>query len=210
MHIAKQLAITASTGNFIERGRASMELDMMARQITGIAKARSVAEMAKMLIESGESVLLSGWHREVYKIWLQELCEYNPVLYTGSESSTQKEKTKETFLKGESRVMIISNRSGAGLDELQHRCSTLIIGELDWSPKVHEQLEQRLDRDGQKNPVMILYPVSDGGSDPVLMDLCGLKNSQADGIMEPDGKKDIGYGSDESRIKKLVEYYLSK
>ncbi|MGE4457151.1 MAG: SNF2-related protein [Arcobacteraceae bacterium] len=208
--IAKQLAITASTGNFIERGRASMELDMMARQITGIAKARSVAEMAKMFLESGESVLLSGWHREVYNIWLRELGEYNPVLYTGSETSTQKEKTKEAFLKGETNLMIISNRSGAGLDGLQHRCSTLIVGELDWSPKVHEQLEQRLDRDGQKNPVMILYPVSDGGSDPVLMDLCGLKNSQADGIMEPDGKKDISYGSDESRIKKLVEHYLNK
>lgn len=57
---------------------------------------------------------------------------------------------------------------------------------------------------------MIIYPVSDGGSDPVMMDLCGLKNSQSDGIMDPDGKTDISYGSDQSRVKKLVEYYLNK
>lgn len=208
--IAKQLAITATTGSFIQRGRASMELDMMARQITGIAKAHSVAEMARMLLESGEPVLLSGWHREVYRIWLELLDDYNPVMYTGSETPSQKEKNKDAFISGKTNLMIISDRSGAGLDGLQFRCSTLIVGELDWSPKVHEQLEQRLDRDGQENPVMIVYPVSDGGSDPVLMDLCGLKNSQADGIMDMNQNRDISYGTDDTRIKKLVEYYLNK
>lgn len=207
--LAKKLAITASTGSFVQRGQASRELDMMARQITGISKAKSVAEMARMIIESGEPVLLSGWHREVYNIWLEELKDFNPVMYTGTENNNQKEKSKQAFLSGESNLMIISNRSGAGLDGLQERCSTVIIGELDWSPKTHEQLEQRVDRDGQKNSVMILYPVSDGGSDPVVMDLCGLKNSQADGIMDL-YDKDITYGSDESRVKKLVEYYLKK
>ena len=208
--IAKQLAVTATTGSFVQRGQASRDLDMMARQITGIAKARSVADIARTLLESGEPVLLSGWHREVYNIWLESLSDHKPVMYTGSESNPKKESAKESFIRGETNLMIISNRSGAGLDGLQHRCATLIVGELDWSPKVHEQLEQRIDRDGQENPVMFIYPVSDGGSDPVLIDLCGLKNSQSDGIMDPDGKADIGHGFDESRIKKLVQYYLNK
>lgn len=43
-----------------------------------------------------------------------------------------------------------------------------------------------------------------------MIALCGLKNSQSSGIMDPDGKNDISYGSDGSRIKKLVEYYLNK
>lgn len=209
-HLAKQLAITASTGSFLQRGQASRELDMMARQITGIAKAQSVADLAEMLLESGESVLLSGWHREVYRIWQNRLGHHKPVMYTGSESEKQKEQAKKDFVSGQSRLMIISNRSGAGLDGLQEACSTLIVGELDWSHKVHEQLEKRLDRDGQSNPVMVLYPVSDGGSDPVMMDIIGLKNSQANGVMDPDGEQDMDYGVDESRIKKLVNYYLQK
>ncbi len=207
--LAKKLAITATTGSFIERGQAARELDMMARQITGISKARSVAAMARMLIESGESVLLSGWHREVYKIWLDELQEFNPVMYTGSETIKQKEQSKEDFISGKSKVMIISNKSGAGLDGLQYVCSSLIIGELDWSPKTHEQLEQRIDREGQENPIMIIYPVSEEGSDPVIMDLCGLKNSQSNGILDL-YENDLSYGSDESRIKKLIDYYLNK
>jgi SNF2 family DNA or RNA helicase len=208
--IAKKLALTASTGTFIQRGQASMELDMMARQITGISKAKAVAEIVRTLLESGEPVLLSGWHREVYKIWLNLLKDHNPLMYTGSESDSKKNSAKKDFINGLSNLMIISNRSGAGLDGLQARCATLIVGELDWSGKVHEQLEQRLDRDGQENPVMVIYPVSDGGSDPVMMDICGLKNSQSNGIMDPDGKNDIDYGSDESRVKKLIEYYLNK
>jgi len=208
--IAKQLAVTAMTGSFIQRGQASRDLDMMARQITGIAKARSVAEIVRTLLESGEPVLLSGWHREVYDIWLSALNDHNPAMYTGSETDAKKHASKNAFINGETNLMIISNRSGAGLDGLQHRCATLIVGELDWSPKVHEQLEQRIDRDGQDNPVMIIYPVSDGGSDPVMMDLCGLKNSQSDGIMDPSGKADVIEGFDESRIKKLVQYYYNK
>ncbi len=208
--IAKQLAITASTGSFIQRGQASRELDMRARQITGISKARAVAEIVRMLIESGEKVILTGWHREVYNIWLKLLKDFNPVMYTGSETNAQKEKAKKDFINGNTDLLILSNRSGAGLDGLQSVCSTMVIGELDWSPKVHEQLEMRIDRDGQENPIMIIYPVTNGGSDPVLMDMCGLKNSQADGIVDPGVKRDDSYGSDESRVKKLVEYYLNK
>jgi SNF2 family DNA or RNA helicase len=208
--LAKQLAITATTGSFIQRGAAARELDMLARQITGIAKAKSIANMARMLIESGEKVILTGWHREVYNIWNNELSDLNPVMYTGSETIVQKEKAKKAFINNETNIMILSNRSGAGLDGLQYVCSTMIIGELDWSPKVHEQLEQRIDRDGQTENIMFLYPVSDSGSDPVIMDLCGLKNSQSNGILDPTLVKDINYGTDESKIKKLIEYYLNK
>lgn len=207
--IAKQLAVTASTGSFVERGQASRELDMMARQITGIAKAESVARIAATILETGEPLILTGWHREVYNIWLRVLSKYNPVMHTGSESPKQKDDAKKAFINGKTNLLILSNRSGAGLDGLQHRCSTVINGELDWSPKVHEQIEKRVDREGQTEPVMIIFPVTDGGSDPVLMDLNGLKNSQANGIMDPDGG-DITFGSDESRIKKLVKYYLEK
>lgn len=205
--LARKLAITARTGSFIQRGQAARELDIRARQITGIAKAKSVAEVVRMLILSGESVLLSGWHREVYNIWDKELKEFNPVYYTGTESISQKEKSKEAFIKGESKLMIISNRSGAGLDGIQYCCSTLVIGELDWSPKVHDQLEKRLDRQGQQQPIMMLFLVSNEGSDPVIMDMCGVKNSQSNGILDLDSEN-LDYGEDESRIQKLIDHYI--
>jgi hypothetical protein len=43
------------------------------RQATGIAKAPFVADFVRLLVESGEKVLLYGWHREVYSIWRDKL-----------------------------------------------------------------------------------------------------------------------------------------
>ena len=63
------LAKAVLQGEFTERGRASRELDIKMRQVTGIAKAPFVAEFVADMVEAGEKVLLGGWHREVYDIW---------------------------------------------------------------------------------------------------------------------------------------------
>lgn len=207
--LAEQLAIKVTSGEFTERGKAARDLDMLVRQTTGISKAKYVAAYVKILLENNEPVLLAGWHREVYDIWLRELAEYNPVMYTGTESPAQKEKSKQAFLAGESNLMIISLRSGTGLDGLQQRCSTVVIGELDWSPKVHEQLIGRVDREGQKNPVTAIYLISNYGSDEFIVNLLGLKSSQSHGIMDPLETPGVQH-SDESRIKLLAQQYLKK
>lgn len=205
--LAVKLAIKASQGTFVERGQAARELDMMVRQATGVSKARYVAEYVRILLENGEPVLLAGWHREVYDIWLKELAEFNPVMYTGTESPAQKERAKEAFLSGETNLFIISLRSGSGLDGLQERCSTAVIGELDFSPQVHNQIIGRLDREGQKSPVMAIFLVSDSGSDPLIVDLLGLKSSQAQGVIDPHlGVQQVH--SDDSRIQLLIQKYL--
>jgi hypothetical protein len=73
----------------------------------------------------------------------------------------------------------MSLRSGAGLDGLQKRCSTMVFGELDWSPGVHHQCIGRLDREGQEQPVTAMFLVCDDGSDPPMMEVLGLKAAAA-------------------------------
>lgn len=207
--LARQLAIKATTGSFIERGQASRDLDLMVRQATGIGKARAVAQFVKLLVASGEPVLLFGWHRAVYDIWLEELAELRPAMYTGSETHTKKCAEKARFMSGDTDVMIMSLRSTAGVDDLQHRCSVIVIGELDWSPGVHQQIIWRVDRDGQKNPVMAFFLVCNDGSDPAMMDINGIKASEATMIVDPDlGIQRID--TDESGLRKLIEQYLRK
>lgn len=207
--IARQLAIKVVGGSFMERGQAARELDAFVRHQTGVAKAKEVAAFVRILLENNEPVLLSGWHREVYEIWNRELADFNPVMYTGSENSSQKEKAKQSFIDGESNLFIISNRSGIGLDGLQHRCKHVVIGELDWSPKVHDQIIGRIDRDGQKDQVTAFFPVCEFGSDPFIIDLLGLKSSQSHGIVDP-MLAIANQHTDESRIKLMAEYFLTK
>lgn len=205
--LARQLALKATTGTFVERGQAARELDMMVRHATGVSKARSVAGYVRILLENKIPVLLAGWHRDVYDIWLRELADFRPLMYTGTESGAAKERARKAFVAGESDLMIISLRSGAGLDGVQQRCSTVIIGELDWSPQVHRQLIGRVDREGQTDEVMAIYLVSDSGSDPLFSDMLGLKSSQAHGIVDPDLGVQQVY-SDESRLMRLAQHFL--
>jgi len=205
--LASVLATKVLHGSYYESGQAARELDIMLRQVTGISKAKQVAEYVKMLVESGESVLLAGWHREVYDIWNRELQHLNPVMYTGSESPSQKKKAKDDFICGNSNLMMISLRSGVGLDGLQRRGSIVVFGELDWSPAIHEQVIGRLNRDGQQQQVTAIFLVSNGGSDPGIVEMLGLKSSQASGILDPLLGAQIQH-KDSSRIKELARKYL--
>jgi len=127
------------TGDPRQLFRVASDLDWRLRRATGLAKAGYVAAFVKMLVESGEQVVLYGWHRDVYDLWLDALAETRPALYTGSETPAQKQAAKQRFLAGDARVLIMSLRSGAGLDGLQGVAHVAVFGEIDWSPEIHTQ-----------------------------------------------------------------------
>lgn len=204
-----QLILDRST-DVKDRWQMSGELDWRLRQATGIAKAPYVAEFARMLLESEEAIVLVGWHRAVYSLWLDALREFNPVMYTGSESPKQKNDSVETFVNGKSRVMILSLRSGAGLDGLQKRSSVVVFGELDWSPEMHNQVIGRLNRDGQEATVAAYFLMSDSGSDPVIAGVLEEKRQQAEPIRDPDAELFQAAADNTDRIRRLAESVLAK
>lgn len=209
MELAK--TILASQQNYRgEKFRASEEFNMLLRQATGVAKAPYVAEFVRMLMSSEKKVVLFGWHREVYSIWMDLLAEFKPVLYTGTESPKQKQAAKDAFVNGDSDVMIISLRAGAGLDGLQHVCKVGVFGEIDWSPGVHIQCIGRYHRDEQEDPSVAYYLLSEDGSDPVIADLLGLKRGQIEGVVDPEADLVEQLAIEPGSIKRLAQVYLEK
>lgn len=206
--LTRQLAMTVLQGDFVTAGKAARDLDIKMRQLTGIAKARSVAAYVAMLLKDSPRVLLAGWHREVYDIWRHELAAFNPVLYTGSETAAGKARSVGAFTHGDARVMMMSLRSGAGLDGLQYYCHDAVIGELDWSPQVHYQFIGRLRRPGQPHQVTAHYLHTNWGSDPVVLEMLGIKADQSRGISDP-GIAPKPRVSDDSRIKRLAQHVLA-
>lgn len=209
--LARHLALRATTGSFRERGEATRELDMMMRKITGVAKAPAVARFVEILVEAGEKVVLWGWHRDVYDIWLKhfERAGLKPVMYTGSETASKKGRHLDDFLHGDANPLIMSLRSGAGVDGLQHVCSVGVYGELDWSPGIHQQCLWRIDREGQTKPVSAFFLVTDDGSDPPIMDVLGIKASEATGIVDPHLGVQV-VDNDDSNLRTLVKRYLDR
>jgi SNF2 family DNA or RNA helicase len=190
--------------------KASEELSNMVRQATGVAKAPYVADFVRMIVDSGENIVLFGWHREFYSIVHERLADLNPAMYTGSESESQKEESKRRFLSGETKVLIMSLRSGAGIDGLQDNGRVVVFGELDWAYGVHEQCTARRWRDGQKDPVLAYYLMSEMGSDPIIADVLGVKRGQLEGVRDPEGGFIEKLETSGDHIRRLAEAYLAK
>jgi hypothetical protein len=219
--------ILGSQATNTERWQAAGELDWRLRMATGVAKAPFVAEFVRMLLETEDKVVLFGWHRDVYEIWMEALADFHPRLYTGTETPKHKDAAKAAFLEDTDedragrkmgfgprhdrcRVLIMSLRSGAGVDGLQTVCSTAVFGELDWSPKVHEQAIGRLFRDGQTAAVAAYFCVSSEGADPLMAEALELKEQQSTAIVHP-GQLPFQMATDPTdRIKELARQVLAK
>lgn len=193
-----------------QKMQAAGEFDALMRQATGIAKAPYVAAFVNLLLESGEPIVLFGWHRAVYDIWMKSLAPHNPVLYTGSESAGQKAESIDAFLSGRSQLLIMSLRSGAGVDGLQDHCNTVVFGELDWSPGVHEQCIGRVDRDGQENPCSAYFLVSDSGADPIMSEVLGVKREQIESVRNPEAALAERIDTGENNLRRLARELLAR
>ena len=151
------------------------------RQATGCAKAPYVCAFVRTLLDGGEKVLLFAHHHRVMDIYKKELKPYRPVFITGRETDAQKDAALNAFMLGKTDICVISLRSASGLN-LQ-RASCVVFGELDWSPAVHSQAEDRAHRIGQEDSLLCYYLVSPKGSDQEMQQALGLKVSQFVGLM---------------------------
>lgn len=203
--------LLAVGGDPLEKGRAAREIDWRMRQATGIAKAPHVCAFTRMLVESGEKVVLYGWHHAVYRLYLDHLVGLEPVTYTGKDSQATKRQSLHRFINGSAQVLVMSLRAGAGLEGLQDVSSNAVFGELDWSPGAHTQCLGRLWRPGQKRRVVGWFLHTKDGSDPVVLDVLGIKAEQAGGVLHPDAPlfKDA-HDDGGDRIRRLARACLER
>jgi SWI/SNF-related matrix-associated actin-dependent regulator 1 of chromatin subfamily A len=182
--IEKAVALGEVKDRF-ERGRMTREIVNDSRRAIGMAKAPFVTTFVKMLLEADESVLLFAYHHDVWDIYREELKEFNPVFITGRETGTQKDASVQAFQAGKTNICCISLRATAGLDGLQS-ATCVAFGELDWSPAIHSQAEDRIHRigmDTDQDSILCYYLVAEEGTDEVIQEFLGLKVAQFTGIM---------------------------
>lgn len=191
-----------------QRALWKMAVETGERQATGIAKAPYVAQFVRALLDAGERVLLFAHHHKVMDCYRRELKAFSPAFITGKETPAMKERSVERFMTGRTDLCCISLRAAAGLN-LQ-RASCVVFGELDWSPAVHSQAEDRAHRMGQTDSILCYYLVSKGGSDQDMQDALGLKVSQFVALMgdAPQSQADALGSAQEARL--YVERLVSR
>jgi len=179
--VANQLLALETADSASARALIEDQISQTQRQATGVAKAPYVAAFVKSLIENGEKVLLMAHHHAVMDIYKKELKPFKPVFITGRETDAKKDAAVRAFMNEDTDLCVISLRSASGLN-LQ-RATCVVFGELDWSPAVHSQAEDRAHRIGQTDSLLCYYLVSPRGSDRDMQDSLGLKVSQFVSLM---------------------------
>ena len=205
--VAEQLNLLRATDDPGRRALIEDAICQRERQATGLAKAPFVCAFVRALLEAGEKVLLMAHHHAVMDLYKRELKAFRPGFITGRETDRQKDEAAARFMEGRTDLLCVSLRSASGLN-LQ-RATCVVFGELDWSPAVHSQAEDRAHRIGQQDSLLCYYLVSPRGSDRDMQDALGLKVSQFVSLMgdEPASQEDavLRQSQARERIRKLVE-----
>ena len=115
-------------------------------------------------------------------------------------------------MEGKTNLCIISLRAASGLN-LQ-RASCVVFGELDWSPAIHSQAEDRAHRMGQLDSILCYYLVTSRGSDQDIQEALGLKVSQFVNMMgdrfESQEDRLLAQSAADFHIQKVIERLQKK
>ena len=153
------------------------------RQIAGVAKLPHVINFVKNIMEIEESVVVFCHHKVIHKLLHESLQEFSPVSIIGGQTDTFRQSEIDKFQKGESKLMIAGIRAGnVGINLT--RAKYVIFAELDWSPAIHRQAEDRLHRIGQKNTVFAYYLIGKGTLDDHVANILVDKSYEIDAIMD--------------------------
>lgn len=177
-----------STGTPGEQALLREQIVAGERQATGLSKAPWVCAFVRALLDAGEKVLLFAHHHSVFDLYKKELHSYRPAFITGRETTAQKDDAVERFMNGKTQLCCISLRAASGLNLQSATCT--VFGELDWSPAVHSQAEDRAHRMGKEDSLICYYLVCGKGTDQDMQEALGLKVSQFKGLMGEEPETD--------------------
>jgi superfamily II DNA or RNA helicase len=180
----------AEIGDPFDRARMEAQAIRETRRATAMAKLPAVIAFLRGLMEAGEPTLCFIHHHAVTDGIVEALDEFKPSCITGREDRNMKDEAQRRFVENETNLCLISLRVATGLDGLQARARVVVFAELDWSPAIHRQAEDRAHRMGQRDSVLAYYLVTDLGTDPFVMSTLNLKASQFTGLMQDKAETD--------------------
>ena len=153
------------------------------RMAAGMAKIPHVINFVRNIMEIEESVVVFCHHRSVHSMLHDSLQEFKPASIIGGQADTARQDHIDGFQEGNTKLMIAGLRAGS-LGINLNRARYVLFAELDWSPAIHQQAEDRLHRIGQKETVFAYYLIGNGTLDDRVADVLVDKGHEIDDILD--------------------------
>jgi uncharacterized DUF497 family protein len=151
---------------------------------TDYPKVRKVVDLVQAARSNGEKTIVFTSLRAFHSVLCKALKEAGcRVLSVTADTSTQKRVEKAWELRNGYDVLVASTNClnrGVTITEANH----VIITNLEWSPEVTEQAEDRVHRPGQTKEVQIHYVLTANTVDGKMMDLVGQKSAALHSVLD--------------------------
>lgn len=173
---------------------------MKIRQIISYEKVPYTCELIDKFIEQGKKVIVFT-NFTMSLDMLHEKYKKNSVVLDGRMSKEKRQLSVDRFQTEDKIKIFISNIKAGGVGITLTAAETVIMNDLSFVPADHSQAEDRAYRYGQKNSVLVYYPIFENTVERIVYNILQKKKSIIDQVMG-DGEYSESFA--ESLLKELV------
>jgi SWI/SNF-related matrix-associated actin-dependent regulator 1 of chromatin subfamily A len=144
------------------------------RQIIADEKINQTIELAENIVEQGKKVIIFC----NFTNSLNKICEHfgkSAVKLDGSMSKVERQESVDNFQNNEKVKVFVGNIKAAGVGITLTAGEAVIMNDLSFLPSDHSQAEDRAYRYGQKNNVLVYYPIFENTIEGIIYDILNKK-----------------------------------
>ena len=144
------------------------------RQVLAEEKTSHTIELAENIIEQGKKVIIFCNFTKS----LETICEHfgkAAVRLDGTMSKIQRQDSVDRFQEDEKVKVFVGNIKAAGVGITLTAAEAVIMNDLSFLPSDHSQSEDRAYRYGQKNNVLVYYPIFENTIEGIIYDILNAK-----------------------------------
>jgi SWI/SNF-related matrix-associated actin-dependent regulator 1 of chromatin subfamily A len=147
---------------------------MKVRKVIANEKAKETIEFAQNIIDQGKKVIIftnfTDTLQTIYNHFGKEA-----VYLDGSCNKVQRQHAVDQFQDNEKIKVFVGNLKAAGVGLTLTSAEVVIMNDLSFVPAEHAQAEDRAYRYGQKNNVLVYYPIFENTIEGVIYDILNTK-----------------------------------
>ena len=144
------------------------------RQVIADEKISQTIELAENIVEQGKKVIIFCNFTDS----LNKICEHfgkAAVKVDGSMSKPQRQHSVDSFQENDKIKVFVGNIKAAGVGITLTAAEAVIMNDLSFLPSDHAQAEDRAYRYGQKNNVLVYYPIFENTIEGIIYDILNNK-----------------------------------
>ena len=164
------------------------------RQVISYEKIPYTCELIDKALDQDKKVLVFTNFTMTLDM-LHEKYKKNSVVLDGRMTANQKEASKEKFQNDPKIKVFILNIIAGGVGHNLTAAEVVIMNDLSFVPGNHKQAEDRAFREGQKNNVVVYYPVFENTIEQIIYNILQRKKNIIDQVMG-DGEYSESFGKE--------------